>query len=910
MMQISKNYRVMFVAMFLFVLLSISTSVPVLAQADDRPNIIYLITDDMGYSDMGAYGGEISTPNLDQLLSEGVMFTNFHTGTTCSPSRSMLLAGMDNHRTGMGNMGGHIKHTPTQQGKPGYLGHLTPAAAPIQEILQANGYNTFMTGKWHLGESEGLYPIDRGFTESFSMLNGGATHFNEMIQYNATRRPAKYIRNDQFIEELPEDFYSTDAFIDSHIEWIEQYRESGKPFFSYIALQAPHAPMQAPADYIAKYAGKYDAGWDEMRIQRFNRVKELGLVADYIQMGERWDFVPAWDSLSPEEKAEAARTMEVYAAMVEYADYKTGILIEYLKSIGEYDNTIFVYMTDNGADGNESASPTGHYNWIYEQPDIDNSLENIGHRGSFRSLVAGWAQMQATPLRGGKSSLYEGGYHGEFFITWKNGNLPAGTRNENFATVMDIVPTLLDILDLEHPGGTEYNGRMVMELDGRSMLPILTGEAPYLYGPDEPIGFEMGGKVNKSLHMGDWKALIVGDHPFGNDESRWELYNLAVDPVEQNNLADEYPQLLAEMIAHHAAYEQRVGFVSAFPEIIPFSPEAWTFEAEVAEVVDFEGKQALKLEGGRATLNNATLSNGIIQFSVAFDSANPAFAGAFFHSANSRNEERLTITPHNSGNASSVQYSPILNGLGNFQLYDGIGFNGVRTFVPNRYTPVKIVISNGRASFYVGNLNDEVIAASTLRVTNNADGSFGLFVGNQAPGSTAYFANFSYIPMQRPPTLGEGSAEEQSVIEIPAGVIAEWQVSAPFAEADLDGVMQLDPAMVDGKTYTALPVEVSGLANFGTLSGLENGNTVFARTAIASDQATTRILKIGYSDRAKVYLNGALLYSGDNSFVSGTEQNRISYGEMVVLPLIAGNNALVIAVSETSGGWGLQAIVE
>ena len=908
-MRISKHHRLVLVAILLIVLSALSTVVPALAQTDNRPNIIFIIPDDMGYSDLGAYGSEISTPNLDQLVSEGVMFTNFHTGTTCSPSRSMLLTGLDNHRAGFGNMAGFIRSTPTQQGKPSYLGYLTPAAATISEILQTNGYNTFMTGKWHLGEADGLLPVDRGFTESFSLLNGGATHYNEMIQYNTKRRPAEYIRNDQIIEELPEDFYSTDAFIDSQIEWIEQYRATGKPFFSYIALQAPHSPMQAPEEYIAKYKGMYDAGWDEMRIQRFNRVKELGLVADYIQMGERWDFVPAWDTLTPEEKAEAARTMEVYAAMVEYVDYKTGILIEYLKSIGEYDNTIFVYMTDNGADGTESAAPNGHYNWVYEQPDIDNNLENIGLRGSFRSLVAGWAQMQATPYRGGKSSLYEGGYHGEFAITWRGGNLPAGTRNHHFATVMDIVPTLLDMLAIPHPGGTEYNGRMVLEVDGRSMVPMLTGGAPYLYGPDEPVGFEYAGNTNKSLHLGDWKALIVGDHPYGHDDSRWELYNLAVDPVEQNNLADEYPQLLAQMIALHAEYEQRVGFVSARPEIIPFTPENWTFEAEVAEVVDFEGKQALKMQAGRATFNNATLPNGIIQFSVAFDSMNPAFVGAFFRSANG-SEERLTLTPHNSGNTSSVQYSPILNGLGNFQLYDGIGFNGVRNFVPNRYTPVKIVISNAQASFYVADLKEEVIAATTLRVPANTDGTFGLFVGNQAPGSVAYFANFSFIPMQRPPTLGEGSAEEQVVIELPANAIAEWQVSAPFAETDLAGVMQLDMAMVNSKTYTALPVEVSGLANFGTLSGLQNGNTVFARTTLIADQATTRTLKFGYSDRAKVYLNGMLVYSGDNTYVSATEQNRINYGEMVVLPLIAGNNDLVIAVSETSGGWGLQALVE
>lgn len=339
--------------------------------SDDRPNVLLIVADDMGYSDIGAFGGEILTPTLDALAAEGIRLTNFHVLPSCSPTRSVLLSGVDNHQAGMGTMG-EFK-TPEMEEYPGYAGYLNFEVAALPEVLQANGYRTYLAGKWHLGFDEETSPHARGFDETFILVPGGGSHWSDRKPLSPPQ-PMIYRRNGVPVDELPEDFYSTTHYTDVLLEWLQADRDGDRPFFAYLSYTAPHDPLHAPAEFIEKYEGAYDEGWDVLRERRLQASKNLGIVPVDIAAFPRLPTVEAWDEMPPESRQEAARDMEVYAAMVDFIDGQIRRLFDYLKEAGEYDNTLVIFFSDNGANG---AYPTMYPGWTEEWAgSFDNSLEN------------------------------------------------------------------------------------------------------------------------------------------------------------------------------------------------------------------------------------------------------------------------------------------------------------------------------------------------------------------------------------------------------------------------------------------------------------------------------------------------------------------------------------------------------
>ncbi|ELS03514.1 arylsulfatase A family protein [Xenococcus sp. PCC 7305] len=528
----------------------------------ERPNIVMLIADDMGYSDLASYGGEIETPNIDALIGEGMMLTNFHTAPTCSPTRSMLLTGVDNHDAGVGNM--LEKLAPNQIGQPNYEGYLNDKVVTLPTLLRDSGYHTYMAGKWHLGgvetpekvkavtgeEISGFDPYERGFSESFTLLEGAGDHYS-MRGFSPYFPVNDYTLNGEKLTELPEDFYSTKDFTDKMIEYVESNRKDGKPFFSYLAYSAPHTPYQAPKEYIDKYVPIYEAGWDEIRAQRFTRMKELGLIPKYLELPARWTVqgMKSWDSLSPEEQKYSAKKMATYAAMIDYLDMSIGRYIDYLKEVGEYENTIFIFMTDNGADGHDRQNWDDFIPWI-EEEGMDNSYENMGLPNSYITRDSNWSQVSATPHWSEKSTHAQGGLAGSFAISYP-GFIQVG-RTGAFSSVKDVTPTLLEYAGVEHPGSL-YKGREIHPMAGKSMRPVLEGFAEKIYADDEAIAFEIFGKGEAAVYMGDWKLVRLNP---GWGDKTWKLYNLALDPTETKDLSEIYPDLRDSMIKDYEVYAE------------------------------------------------------------------------------------------------------------------------------------------------------------------------------------------------------------------------------------------------------------------------------------------------------------------------------------------------------------------
>lgn len=523
------------------------------------PNVALIVLDDMGMSDMAPYGSEITTPNLGTLADGGTVFTNFHTHAACSPTRSMLMTGVDNHRIGLGTMEGSVGKN--QEGKPGYTTVVNLDALMVPQLLKDNGYHTYMAGKWHLGHDAGYWPADRGFEESYVLIPGGASHYSDATEYASRYQKATYAINRQVIKKLPNDFYSTKQFTDAAIGFIDKNKADKKPFFLYLAYTAPHSPLHVPDDaLVSKYEKMYAKGWDAVRADRLKRMQEKGIVPAHVRLSSRWEKVKAWDSLTPEEQKYETKKMAIYAAMIEYLDTSIGRFVQHLKNIGEYDNTLFIVMTDNGADGHNNSE--GKFKkWITEQK-IKNTYETIGKPGSFVSIPEGWAQVSTTPFLGAKGAVSEGGIHGAFFVHYPAA-VPAGKRAGALTSVVDVTPTLLDFAGIKHPGNS-YQGKSVIPMDGRSMRSLWEGKSDRVYGPDEPVLFELYGKVNKALYLGDWKVLRLGDHPWGHGESaQWQLFNLQMDPAESVDLSAAYPELKEKMIKLYAEREQAVGFVPA-----------------------------------------------------------------------------------------------------------------------------------------------------------------------------------------------------------------------------------------------------------------------------------------------------------------------------------------------------------
>ncbi len=518
------------------------------AVAQDRPNIMLIVADDLGYTDIGVMGSEIDTPVLDDLAAAGTLFTDLMVTPQCSSTRSMLLSGTDSHLAGLGQMA-EWKKSPNQEGQPGYIGYLNDDVVSVATTLGEAGYDTFMVGKWHLGRDIGYGPHNRGFDHSFAMEVGVASHFDTRKGYTPSEPLAPYIEDGNAVLELPEGFYSTDFYTDKMIEYLDT--ESENPFFAYVAYTSPHWPLQAPDDWLDKYAGRYDEGYEVQKVRRSESLRDKGLFPAEAEIGP---FIPGggqrpWDSLTDEEKAISSRSMEIHAAMVANMDWNIGRLLDYLKETGRYDNTLVLFMSDNGAD---QGNPTNIWNRYGEEAKAewsatyDWSLENMGRPNSYVSFQE-WAQGSNGPLRHFKGVTSEGGIR-SMFIAKPVGGMPAGNVSDAFITVMDLAPTFLELAGAEHPA--EWNGHPVYPHKGKSLLPLVDGSAEQLHDADYIAGVEINQK--QAVRKGDWKIVWLKDGPFKSES--WQLFNLAEDPGETTDLAASDPEKLEEMIAAWNSY--------------------------------------------------------------------------------------------------------------------------------------------------------------------------------------------------------------------------------------------------------------------------------------------------------------------------------------------------------------------
>ncbi len=522
-----------------------------------RPNVLLIVADDMGYNELGSWGSEINTPNLDKLALNGLRFTNFHAAPVCAPSRAMLLSGTSNHQAGVGSMrikraydGGALPDPDsTGLGQPGYEGHLSERVAALPEILKAAGYHTYMTGKWDLGMAleESHMPASRGFESSFILTTGTAVHlgFPDRNANGGVSRadPHPYQDNGVPVTELPEDFFSTAMYTDRMIEYIDENRNDEQPFFAWLSYSAPHSPIQVPDDWLDRYAGRYDQGYGVIRDERYARAKELGVLPEALDLSRYEPAAAEWSSLNDEEQRTQARLMELYAAMLESIDFHVGRLVIYLEDTGQLENTVILFMSENGASTSGIPVPTTFA--------PDDSFENMGKYNSWLNYGRGWAEAATAPFRDAKGSMAEGGTRVAAFVHYGDVAAPGGL-DHGYLTFMDVAPTILELTGTGPPEGT-FEGRDVVPMIGKSFWPRALGSTMPVHDRDEAIGSELHG--NRALVRGDWKILMFAS------TGEWELFNLEEDPGETLDLAKENPDLLADLVRAWEQYAAETGVV-------------------------------------------------------------------------------------------------------------------------------------------------------------------------------------------------------------------------------------------------------------------------------------------------------------------------------------------------------------
>jgi arylsulfatase len=529
------------------------------AQAKERrPNLLVIVADDLGYSDLGAFGGEIRTPNLDKLALNGIRLAGFHTAPTCSPTRSMLLSGTDNHRAGLGTMAEMIR--PNQQGKPGYEGYLRSDVATLAERLGTNGYRTLLSGKWHLGLTPEQDPHARGFERSFALLQGGHNHFGTDADPEKGGR-ATYTEQGKRLTRLPTDFYSSDTFATRLIEFLGEKPANGapaRPFFGYLAFTAPHWPLQAHPEDIARYKGRYDEGFDVLRERRLARQRELGILGPDVAAHTPRNRDGSWDSLTAGQQRLAARNMEIYAAMVDRLDQNVGRVVAALRASGELDNTVIVFLADNGAEALD-VETTGAQMLAGPLKGADNSFANRGTASSYLTYGAGWAQAATAPSWLTKGYQSEGGTRAVAFISGAGIAARKGAETQ-YLSVADIAPTLLDLAGAD-AGATQVAGRKVVPITGRSWAAWLKNADVRVYGANDGIGAELFG--SRAYRRGDWKLTDIGD-------GIWRLFDIARDPGETRDLSLAHPDRKAELAAAWDRYAQDVGVI--LPDAVLYRP--------------------------------------------------------------------------------------------------------------------------------------------------------------------------------------------------------------------------------------------------------------------------------------------------------------------------------------------------
>lgn len=520
-----------------------------------RPNIVLIVADDIGYSDLGSFGGEIPTPNLDALAAAGTRFANFHVSGECSPTRAMLLTGLNSHRSGVGAMRESVP--PELEGRPGYLTVLDRDVVTVSSLLQRGGYRTYAAGKWHVGKETHNLPPARGFDRSLVQGDSGSDNWQPDQRYLALTDRV-YWFEDGRPARMPKEFYSSTFYVDRAIHWLREDRalrnaqtaSDAPPFFLYLAFQANHIPLQAPRAFVERQRGRYDAGWQAIRARRHARSIELGLIPPGAPLAA-WPGLEDWNTLDSERRAYDARRMEVYAAMLEAMDHGIGRLRTALDELDATRDTVFVFLSDNGAEPSDPYEYLSGRAWLATQ--YSNALEDLGAKGAYATLGRNWASVAAAPLATHKFYAGEGGLRVPLIVTGP-GLLPkdqAGGRiHTGFAHVMDITPTLLELAGIAHPGRSAG----VEPLQGKSLLPVLQGLAERSRGEAETVGYELAG--NAALFAGDLK-LLRNLPPVGSGE--WQLFDIARDPGETRDLRASRPEDFARLLAAYRAFERAEG---------------------------------------------------------------------------------------------------------------------------------------------------------------------------------------------------------------------------------------------------------------------------------------------------------------------------------------------------------------
>lgn len=522
-------------------------AVPAMACAEDaprRPNIVVILGDDLGFADMGSYGSEIKTPNLDALANEGVRFTNFYTHASCSPTRSMLLSGVDTHVNGLGNMDEWT--APNQTGVPGYEGYLNKQVVTLPQLLKDAGYHTYMAGKWHMGKAPDQIPAARGFERDFTLLDGGGSYW-DMSNVTAASPRLVFTEDGRYLTQLPKDYYATKTYTDKVISFIDANHGDGKPFFAYVSHQAPHDPYHLPKEWRNRHVGEYDKGWDAVRQERLKRQIELGIQPPDTQLAERMWFIPDPVVLAPASRAILGKKMELYAGMVENMDFHVGRLVDHLKKIGEYDNTIFIVFGDNGAEGTDLfkmiAGTPGSRDFLFAAINWSQTDPNAwGDPGSFVGYGPMWAQVSMTPFSQYKGWLAEGGIRNALVVSGPAVKRAKGSLNHGVMHVADLMPTLLEVAGASYPKSNQ--GRELPPLIGKSWMPMLSGKADTIRTDKDYLAWEVFG--NRAVRQGDWK-LRWQFKPYGKGE--WELFNVAKDPAERKDVAAQNPDKVKALMA-------------------------------------------------------------------------------------------------------------------------------------------------------------------------------------------------------------------------------------------------------------------------------------------------------------------------------------------------------------------------
>jgi arylsulfatase len=497
--------------------------------AQERPNILLIVADDLGYADVGAFGSDIRTPNIDSLANRGRIFTQFHAAPVCSVTRSMLLSGNNNHVAGVGRQNAS---GPVRTSLPGYEGYLSDRVELLPRLLRDAGYHTYAAGKWHLGATTEHSPKAAGFERSFMLLNGSANHF---LAGGRSEQTPRYREDDDLVD-YPEGRYSTELYTDRLIEFIESGRGDGRPFFAYAAYTSPHWPLQVPDDYLDLYRGAYDAGYDALRLQRFESLQAAGIIPNSSTLPPRNDDIEPWAELTTDQKRISAREMELYAAMIDNLDFHVGRLIGSLKEQGLYDNTLIVFMSDNGAAGSDHFD-ADNASGRYLRAHFDNSYENMGKANSWVTYGDRWAEAGSAPFSRFKNFTREGGIVAAM-IAAGPGVASSGTIDSTYLTVMDLAPTFLEL------GGATYpTDGSVAPMLGESMVEFLAGSEAEVHDDNYVTTLYHAGKA--LLRQGRWKIVTL-DPPF--DESGFQLFDIEADPGETRNLAVQYPERMASMI--------------------------------------------------------------------------------------------------------------------------------------------------------------------------------------------------------------------------------------------------------------------------------------------------------------------------------------------------------------------------